>query len=469
MDGQKLYEVKKAAEKFIARRDLSKDQIALVTFSSEASVDVPFTQDASLLLSTIDSLAADGGTNFESAMQTSENVLRDSFGAKNVLLFTDGANTVGNAANAKYIANVLRGQNVRIFAIATGDASRSFLATLTGSRKRIIWTHDGQFDVAFAQAERMMHTGLMDSGDAGTFMGTLLRVCLWTTFLCFGIGIFVKVMQNHLMQHAQVIVSRDVTIIAVGSLIVGIVAGGTGQLLFYLFDLFQLLSFIEKLLTGMVLGIVIALGLAFSVFPNLNKKSALYGGGAMGIAGLWLFDFFQLQLFMDRVLAWVLLGAILSWGLSWFIPNLHKIWAVCGGAVGGALGATAFLCLTLWFGDIGGRLTVAFILGFCIGLCVGIVAQICRTSYLKVIQPDGQLATINLGEKPVSFGSGLSDTVHVSGISAEGARFYLDNGRIVCEQNGQKQFVDIGGQQSVGGLTVEVCDNRKSGLRVHTQ
>lgn len=468
MSDHKLNEVKNAAAKFITRRDLSKDQIALVTFSNEASVCVSFTQDTSLLLSAIDLLAADGGTNFESAMQTSEDVLRNSSGGKNVLIFTDGANTVGNTANAKYIANVLRGLNVRMFAIATGDANRQFLASLTGSRKRIIWTHDGQFDLAFAQAETMMYTGLMDSGDASTFMGTLFRVCLWTAFLCFGIGVFVNMMQNHLMQRVQVLSLRDAFVIAVGSLIVGAIAGGLGQLLFYLFDLFQLLSFVEKLLTGMVLGIAITLGLALSMFPNLNKKTALYGGAVTGITGLWLFDFFQLQILIDRVLAWVLLGAILSWGLAWFIPNLHKRWAVCGGAIGGGLGATVFLCLTLWFGDISGRLTGAFILGFCIGLCVGIVEQICRTSYLKIIQPGNKITTINLGEQPVSFGAGLSDTVYVSGISIEKARFYMENNRIVCEQNGQKQFVDIGGQQLVGGLVVEVCGNRKSGLQVHT-
>jgi hypothetical protein len=250
---------------------------------------------------------------------------------------------------------------------------------------------------------------------------------------------------------------------------VGVIAGGTGQLLFYLFDIFQLLSFIEKLLAGISLGIAIALGLAFTVSPKIDGKKALYGGAAMGIAGVWLFDFFQLQLFVDRILAWALLGAVLSWGLAWFIPNLHKIWAVCGGAIGGGLGATAFLCLTLWLGDFGGRLIGAFILGFCIGLFVGVVEQVCRTSYLKIIQPGNKVTTINLGEKPVSFGSGLSDTVHASGLSSDGARFYMENNRIVCEQNGLKQFVDIGGQQSVGGLKVEVCDNRKNGLQARTR
>ena len=268
------------------------------------------------------------------------------------------------------------------------------------------------------------------------------------------------------MRHV-VLSLQDAIVIAVGSLIVGVIAGGAGQLLFYLFDFFQLLSFIEKLCTGIVLGIAFALGVAFSVFPNLDKKLVLYGGGATGIAVLWLFEFFQLQIFVDRVLAWVLLGAILSWGLSWFIPNLHKIWAVSGGAIGGGLGAIAFLCLTHWLGEIGGRLAGAFILGLCIGLCIGVVEQMCRTTYLKIVQPGNKITTINLGANPVSFGSGLSDTVYTPGISMEGARFYLDNDRIVCEQNGHKQFVDIGGQRLVGGVIVEVCNNRKSGLQVH--
>ena len=408
MAGAKLNEVKQAANNFISRRDLSIDTLALVTFSDNASVQVPFTQNASSIASSINSLSAKGGTNFEAAIQRSAGVLQTDSGDKNILLFTDGESTVGNPSNAKTIADNLRGQGIRIFAIATNDADERFLSSLTGDTSRVIRTQDGQFEQAFAKAEAMIYRrGLMDSGGAYTFREAMWRVCIWTAFLCFGIAIFVRMVQNILMQRNVIIRIVNVVAILVATAIVGFVAGGCGQILF------------------------------------------------------GIFSFFGLP-YIDRIIAWTLLGLISAYGLSLFIPNLNKDWAWKSGAIGGALGAGCFIYLTHTLGDIGGRLTGAFVLGCFIGLMVGIVEVLVRDAYLKITFPGNETTTLNLGEMRISLGSGRSDTVYVSGVTENAMTFYLDKGKLLCYKDGQSSNISIGDTVTLGNVTVEVCGTKSS-------
>jgi len=406
MAGAKLDEMKNAAGDFIVRRDLAMDQFALVTFSSSASIGFDFSQDASDMLAVIESLWADGGTNFEAAMQKSAEILQTSSDDKNIVLFTDGANTEGSRYRAINIAENLRTHGVNIFAIATGDANTWYLSSLTGSRKRVIWARSGQFGQAFTQAEEMIYSkGLMDSGGAYTFKETLVRVCGWTTFLCFGIALFIKMVQNILMRQEKLVRATEFVIIFVTSVIVGIVAGGCGQVLYGMFSYWGLL-------------------------------------------------------YADRLIAWALLGLISAYGLSLFIPNLNKDWAWKSGALGGLLGAICFIYLTQTLGDIGGRLTGAFILGFFIGLMVGVVETICRDAFLKISYSGKESTTLNLGREKVTLGSGQSDMVYVSDAAENAMSFQLDNGKLLCYKNGQLQNIDIGNKLTLGNVTVEVCEDK---------
>ena len=402
MEGYKLEEMKRAASDFISRRDLSLDQFALVTFSSSASIQAKFTQDAPIMLEIIDSLAADGGTNFEAAMLMSAEVLQPVSGKKNIVIFTDGQNTEGNARRAKSIAKNLRVQGVNVVAIATGDANSWYLSSLTGAWNRVIWAHTGQFDQAFLQVEKMIG-GLMDSGGAYTFKETLIRACVWTAFLCFGIAIFIKMVQNILMRQKEIIRATSFFVILGATAIVGIFAGGGGQILYGIFSFFGLLN-------------------------------------------------------VDRIIAWALLGLISAYGLSLFIPNLNKDGAWKSGALGGLLGALCFIYLTQTLGDIGGRLTGAFILGFFIGLMVGVVETIFRNAFLKIRYPGNESTTLNLGEKMISLGTGHSDTLYVAGVGENAMSFRLDNGKLLCYQNGQLQSITLGDKLTLGNVTVEICE-----------
>jgi Ca-activated chloride channel family protein len=404
MEGSKLAEMKNAAGDFISRRDLSMDQFAIVTFSSSADIQGNFSQDALGMLETINSLVADGGTNFEAAMQKSAEILRTVTDKKSVLIFTDGQNTEGNAYQAKAIAKNLRAQGVNVFAIATGDANSWYLSSLTGAWNRVIWARDGQFDQAFAKAEEMIYSkGLMESEGAYTFGETLFRACVWTAFLCFGIAIFIKMVQNILMQQKDIIRFISFIVILAATAIVGVIAGGCGQILYGFFSYFGLLSF-------------------------------------------------------DRVIAWALLGLISAYGLSLFIPNLNKDWAWRSGALGGLLGAICFIFLTQILGDIGGRLAGAFILGFFIGLMVGVVETLFRNAYLKLSFPGNQTTTLNLGEMTVSLGTGQSDIVYIPGVGENAMSFQLVNGKLLCNKSGKTQNINFGDKMALGNVTVEVCE-----------
>ncbi|MDR1268007.1 MAG: VWA domain-containing protein [Planctomycetaceae bacterium] len=383
MSGRKLDEVKRAAKNFIARRDMTIDKIALVSFSSAdggffgigkkmgATINVAFTQNAQQAVTAIDSLSDGGRTDFEAAMQTSEKVLNTVSGEKVILLFTDGQSSAGNPNNAKNIAANLRSQGVRIFAIGTNDADSWFLSSLTGNSKQVIGTSEGQFETAFAQAEIMIYSkGLMDSSGAYSFKETLVRVCIWTAFLCFGIALFIKLIQNRLMQKKKIIRPQNIIAILIATTIVGVIAGGCGQILFGIFSYF---------------------GLPYA----------------------------------DRIIAWALLGGGSAYGLAFFIPNLNKNWVWKSGATGGALGACAFIYLTQILSDISGRLTGTFILGFFVGLMVGMIESVCRTAFLKINFSGNESTTLNLGETIVSLGSGRSDTVYVSGVIENAMTFHL--------------------------------------------
>jgi Ca-activated chloride channel family protein len=58
----KLTEVKTAASKFIERRDLQKDQLAVVSFGGEIKTATSLTQDANTLKNAVDTLSESGGT-----------------------------------------------------------------------------------------------------------------------------------------------------------------------------------------------------------------------------------------------------------------------------------------------------------------------------------------------------------------------------------------------------------------------
>ncbi len=409
MAGTKLKEIKAAASRFVDRRDLVRDRVAIVCFSDQARGLWALTKDRDQLLNVISRLSAEGNTNFEDAVYKSEEELNSASEASTVLLFTDGQSTLGSPDAAISRAEQMRARGIRFFAIATGDADEGYLAKLTGKRAHVIPANVGDFDAAFRRAEQMMFGGqLMESTDSDfygnySFGQAILRVSVWTAFLCLGIGGLLVVGQN-LRLKKPALTARQAMVVVAGSIIAGLVAGLVGQLLYA----------------------------GFSVIPILN--------------------------FLGRLIAWATLGAMLARGMVFFIPNLSIEWAWPGGAIGGFLAAIGFQLASSAMGDVGGRFAGAAVLGLCIGLMVGLVEVVCREAWLTVVYGPGETTHVNLGVVPVWLGSGPKDTVYLSGVSERAFVFRLEGGRIHCAEAGKADRTVQPGERFVAGQAkIIVC------------
>ena len=90
MEGEKLTNVKQAATNFIQQQDLTNNQIAIVSFGDDASIQIPLTSDKNKLNQAIDNLSANGGTNMQEGIEKATQELLKSNGSPHILLFSDG-------------------------------------------------------------------------------------------------------------------------------------------------------------------------------------------------------------------------------------------------------------------------------------------------------------------------------------------------------------------------------------------
>ncbi|MDR0705201.1 MAG: VWA domain-containing protein [Planctomycetaceae bacterium] len=403
MAGDKMNEVKEAAKTFIKNRNLSRDHIAITVFSSVGKILVPFTQDKDKLFQNIDSLLSYGGTNFEDAMTYSERVVKEYSGKNDcaVLLFTDGASSVGDPQKALEIAQQLRKNGVRIFAVATQDGDMPYLAGLTGNENHVIGTQDGRFEEAFAQAEKMISESLMGGGGNYSFMELLIRTVGWTIFLSLGIALALAAIQNHFLKK-PLLPAEQLILVLIGSASAALAAGSIGEISHQIFGVIRL-----------------------------------------GILG--------------QVIGWTILGAILAFGMVYFIPNLSKTNALKFGALGGFLGSLAFLVFSIGT-EIGGRLLGAFILGACIGLLVALVETLYRNVWLMVVYDLRNFAQVNLGSQNVTVGSGKSNTVLIPDALAKAGTFRTEGDKICyTDSDGKQQLLVPGNRVKIGTVELVIC------------
>lgn len=145
--------------------------------------------------------------------------------------------------------------------------------------------------------------------------------------------------------------------------------------------------------------------------------------------------------------------------MGFFISNLQAKRATIAGAIGGFLGALAFLLVSQSAGDASGRLVGAVILGFFIGLMVVFVEVAFRIAWLEIEYNPKEIRTVNLGAEPVSIGSDAQAcTIYASNAPPVALRFRLNQGQILCEDiaTGVTQPLQPGDNQRVGNLTVVV-------------
>jgi hypothetical protein len=164
---------------------------------------------------------------------------------------------------------------------------------------------------------------------------------------------------------------------------------------------------------------------------------AAAAGFASGALGQTLYSLFALAGgpslgFIGHMLGWTLLGGLLGFGVSYFVPNLDAKKAALAGLAGGFLGGLAFALLAM-AANVVGRFGGAAILGFCIGLMVAAVEAAFRRAWLEVRFGGREVITVNLGPEPVKVGGDArACTVWARGAEPVALRYWIRVGKVYC-------------------------------------
>lgn len=418
MSDGKLTEVKTAASRFIERRDLQKDQLAVVSFGGEIKTATPLTQDANTLKNAVDTLSESGGTPMAEGIDAALGELQTTALNKNIILFTDGVPDDPNLAYNSALVTTKTG--VKLIAVATGDADVSYLTQITGDSSLVFYANSGQFEQAFRKAEAAIYKQLVgsNSGENYSIIDSVLRTGGWTAFLAMGISLALIMGQNRYMRLPLLTVRKGI-ISTFGSLAAGMIAGAIGQI----------------------------------VFLPLSS-----------IAGLEITGY---------IVAWVILGALVGGGTRFFVPNLKLKNALLGGIIGGGIGGSGFLITASIFGDVLGRLSGTSMIGFSIGLMIVWIEQKQLESqpYLLVNWTATEQTTYLLGTKPILIGSSLNVEIPLNasdGFTPITAKIFKEGENIIMQfdqeyavkKNMKKtsQDIKVGDTRKLGQITIEVKD-----------
>ncbi|MCB0217532.1 MAG: VWA domain-containing protein [Caldilineae bacterium] len=135
MRGQKLLAAQGAARAFAELLDLRYHRLALVSFSAEARLDVPLTDDIARVIDGLEAMRPEGETNLAQALRAARaeleaNGRRDALPV--MILLTDGQfNTSGD--DPRLVAAEARGWGAQIYTIGLGsDVARDVLVDIAG-------------------------------------------------------------------------------------------------------------------------------------------------------------------------------------------------------------------------------------------------------------------------------------------------------------------------------------------------
>ena len=414
----KLTEVKTAASKFIERRDLQKDQLAVVSFGLEIKTATPLTNDANTLKNAIDTLSENGSTPMAEGINVAIEELQTTALDKNIILFTDGVPDDPNFAYNSALA--ARNMGVKLIAVATGDADINYLTQITGERSLVFYANSGQFEQAFRNAEAAIYKQLVESDSSENYSITysVLRMGGWTAFLAMGISLALIMGQNRYMRLPLLTTNKGIISIC-GSLAAGMIAGATGQI----------------------------------VFLPLSNIAVLE--------------------IIGRIAGWVIVGALVGVGTRFFVPNLKLKNALLGGTIGGGIGGSGFLLTASIFGDVLGRLSGTSIIGFFTGLMIAWIEQKQLESqpYLLVNWNPTEQTTYLLGTKPILIGSSLNVEIPLNasdGFTPITAKIFKEGENIIMQfdqeyaaiKNMKKtsQDLKVGDTRKLGQIIIEVKD-----------
>jgi hypothetical protein len=202
----------------------------------------------------------------------------------------------------------------------------------------------------------------------------------------------------------------------------------------------------------------------------LGAAAAGFASGALGQALYSLFTMAGGTGFglIGHMLGWTLLGGLLGFGVSYFVPNLDAKKAALAGLAGGFLGGLAFAILAL-AANVVGRFGGAAILGFCIGLMVAAVEAAFRRAWLEVRFGGRETVAVNLGPEPVKVGGDArACTVWARGAEPIALRYWVRDGKVYCEDvpARRESVASAGDTRAAGNVTVVVRTSAEAGAGV---
>lgn len=125
---------KKAVKNFVASFNVKKDFISIVGFSSIIDRKLALSQDVNRINAVVDSMEADNSTALYDAMLTAIDEIKSADGLKVLVVLTDGQNN-SSQASCKDVINKAIAEDIPIYTIGLGDASKDTLQLIANTTK----------------------------------------------------------------------------------------------------------------------------------------------------------------------------------------------------------------------------------------------------------------------------------------------------------------------------------------------
>jgi len=164
MSGQAFEDLKAAAKTLVDRLDLSTDQVGVVSFSSQATLDQPLTRAAGAVRAAIDAMTATGDTNIAEAIRTAQAELtsprRVAGNVPVMILMSDGQPTTGGDPSAA--AADAKAAGTRVFTIGLGSGvDPDLMRALASAPGDYFYAPDsGQLDAIYQQIAGVIGGGV---------------------------------------------------------------------------------------------------------------------------------------------------------------------------------------------------------------------------------------------------------------------------------------------------------------------
>ena len=194
------------------------------------------------------------------------------------------------------------------------------------------------------------------------------------------------------------------------------------------------------------------------------QRIALFGSLAGFVAGVIAQGTYQFIGPTEplRIFCWGIAGSFLGLGVGNRIPNLGRLRATIGGAIGGLIGSCFFILFTILVDVSAGRLLGVITIGFFIGVMIVIFESLMRKAWLIVHWSDNETVQIPIGLEPIVLGSSQEARVYLD----KKAKIYLENKKVIMqfdEVMAQQKSMKIlrhelfkGDRRKLGKITIEV-------------